>query len=194
LITVVSGLPRSGTSLMMQMIVAGGIPALTDGLRSADENNPKGYFEWEPAKSLKQHPEAIAAGEGKVVKIISALLPLLPDAHQYRVVFMIRPLEEVVASQNKMLQRLGRPVPQTPIGSVISAFEKHLHEIEGWLVKRPPGTVLRVEHGAVLRNPQEEAARISTFLGKCLDVAGMARQVEHSLHREKSGANSFMPG
>ncbi|MGC2196776.1 MAG: hypothetical protein WA628_19030 [Terriglobales bacterium] len=71
-ITVVSGLPRSGTSLMMQMIVAGGIPALTDGLRSADENNPKGYFEWEPAKSLKQHPETIAAAEGKVVKIMSA--------------------------------------------------------------------------------------------------------------------------
>src|SRR5580698_10545287 len=93
MITVVSGLPRSGTSLMMQMIVAGGMPALTDGLRSADENNPKSYFEWEPAKKLKEHPEAIAEGEGNVVKIISALLPLLPDSHQYRVVFMMRPLE-----------------------------------------------------------------------------------------------------
>jgi hypothetical protein len=91
-ITVVSGLPRSGTSLMMEMIVAGGIPPLTDGLRSPDDIHPRGCFEWEPAKSLKQHPEAIGAAEGKVVKIISALLPLLPDSYEYRVVFMIRTL------------------------------------------------------------------------------------------------------
>jgi hypothetical protein len=179
---------------MMQMIVAGGIPALTDGLRSADENNPKGYFEWEPAKSLKQNPEVIAAAEGKVVKIISALLPLLPDAHEYRVVFMIRPLEEVVASQNKMLQRLGKEVPQTPKGSVIAAFEKHLKEIEGWLSRRPPGTVLRVEHGAVLSTPQEQASRISQFLGARLNVESMAQQVERSLHREKVGSASSIPG
>src|SRR5579864_9363376 len=118
MITVVSGLPRSGTSLMMQMIVAGGIPALTDGLRTADENNPKGYFEWEPAKSLKDHPEAIVAGEGKVVKIVSALLKQLPADREYRIVFMQRPLEEVVASQNKMLTRLGREVPAAPTTSV----------------------------------------------------------------------------
>jgi hypothetical protein len=101
---------------MMQMLVAGGLPPLADGLRLADENNPKGYFEWEPAKSLKQSPEAIAAGEGKVVKIISALLQHLPESHQYRVVFMIRPLEEVVSSQNRMLERLGKDVPRTPTG------------------------------------------------------------------------------
>jgi hypothetical protein len=193
-ITVVSGLPRSGTSLMMQMIVAGGIPALTDGLRSADENNPKGYFEWEPAKSLKQHPETIAAAEGKVVKIISALLPLLPDSYEYRVVFMIRPLEEVVASQNKMLQRLGKEVPQTPKASVIAAFEKHLKEIDGWLSKTPNLVVLRVEHSSVLARPQEEANQVSAFLGNRLDVGRMAQQVERSLHREKVGLLSSTPG
>lgn len=91
-ITAVSGRPRSGTSLRMQMIVAGGIPPLTDGLRSPDDINPRGCFEWEPAKSLKQNPQAIGAAEGKVVKIISALLPLLPDSYEYRVVFMIRTL------------------------------------------------------------------------------------------------------
>jgi hypothetical protein len=133
MITVVSGLPRSGTSLMMQMIVTGGIAALTDGLRTADENNPKGYFEWEPAKTLKDHPEAIAAGEGKVVKIVSALLKQLPPQHEYRIVFIWRPLEEVVASQNKMLTRLGREVPATPNAAVFAAFEKHLKDIESWL-------------------------------------------------------------
>lgn len=185
MITVVSGLPRSGTSLMMQMIVAGGMPALTDGLRSADENNPKGYFEWEPAKQLKEHPEAIAEGEGKVVKIISALLPLLPDSHQYRVVFMMRPLEEVIASQNKMLERLGKEVPRTPVASVIAAFQKHLRETDAALVRRPNLTVLKVDHGTLLANSLEEASRIAGFLGEKLRAERMAQQVERSLHRER---------
>ena len=190
MIIVVSGLPRSGTSLMMQMVVAGGIPALSDGLRTADENNPKGYFEWEPAKSLKEHPEKIVAAEGKAVKIISALLPQLPDGHEYRVLFMIRPLEEVVASQNKMLQRLGRELPKTPQGSVIAAFEKHLKQIDGWLAKKANIKVLRVEHAQVLTDPRNEAARISEFLNHSLDIGSMARQVERSLHRERVGSVS----
>jgi len=188
-ITVVSGLPRSGTSLMMQMLVAGGMPALTDGLRAADENNPKGYFEWEPAKALKQHPSAIRAGEGKVVKIISALLPQLPDGYDYRVVFMRRPLEEVVASQNKMLERLGRPVPNTPTSTVIAAFEKHLKEIESWWSRKPNLKVLSVQHSEVLKCPEVEATRIAEFVGSGLNVGSMARQVEQSLYREKVGAS-----
>jgi hypothetical protein len=189
-ITVVSGLPRSGTSLMMQMLVAGGLSALTDGLRSADENNPKGYFEWEPAKSLKQNPEAIAAGEGKVVKIISALLAHLPETHQYRMVFMIRPLEEVVASQNRMLERLGKEVPRTPTGAVVAAFQKHLREVEGWLSNKPYFSLLRVEHAAVLAQPRQESARIAEFVGTPLNVDEMARQVERSLYRERTGSMS----
>ena len=192
MITVVSGLPRSGTSLMMQMLVAGGLPALTDGLRAADENNPKGYFEWEPAKKLKQDPKAIAAGEGKVVKIISALLPQLPDGHEYRVLFMLRPLEEVVASQNKMLERLGRAVPNTPMNSVIAAFEKHLRDIENWLSTKPDLRVLWVQHAEVLKNAEAEAFRIAEFVGHSLDITNMARQVERSLHREKMGSSVAM--
>jgi hypothetical protein len=173
---------------MMQMIVAGGMPALTDGLRSADENNPKGYFEWEPAKRLKEHPEAIAEGEGKVVKIISALLPLLPDSHQYRLVFMMRPLEEVIASQNKMLERLGKEVPRTAPASVMAAFQKHLRETDAVLARRANLAVLKVEHGAVLAKPLEEATRIAGFLGEKLNVERMAHQVERSLHRERGGS------
>src|SRR5438477_2507322 len=175
---------------MMQMLVAGGIPALSDGLRTPDENNPKGYFEWEPAKSLKDHPENIVAAEGKAVKIISALLPQLPDGHEYRVLFMIRPLEEVVASQNKMLQRLGRDVPKTPQRTVIAAFEKHLKEIDGWLAKKSNIKLLRVQHGKLLTDPENEATRISEFLNHALDLGGMARQVERSLHRERAGTVS----
>ncbi len=186
LITVVSGLPRSGTSLMMQMIVAGGMPPLTDGLRTADENNPKGYFEWEPAKALKQNPGAIAAAEGRVVKIISALLPLLPDGHVYRIVFMTRPLDEVIASQNSMLRRMGKEVPNTPQASVAAAFEKHLRETESLLGKRKNVAVLKVEHSRVLAEPTLQASRVAELLGGELDIGRMAAQVERSLHRERS--------
>ena len=170
---------------MMQMIVAGGIPALTDGLRSADENNPKGYFEWEPAKSLRERPDALASGEGKVVKIISALLYQLPSTYEYRILFMVRPLEEVVASQNRMLQRLGKDVPAIPAEKVISAFQKHLNEIESWLLNQPSRRVLRAEHPAVLTRPREESQRIADFLGRPMDIDAMARQVERSLYRER---------
>ena len=172
---------------MMQMIVAGGIPPLTDGLRTADENNPKGYFEWEPAKALKTNPGAIAAGEGKVVKIISALLPQLPAGHEYRIVFMIRPLDEVIASQNSMLRRLGKAVPNTPVAVVRAAFEKHLRETESILAKRRDLAVLKIEHAMILTDPVAQAASVSDFLGGGLNVQSMARQVEQSLHRERSG-------
>lgn len=189
LITVVSGLPRSGTSLMMQMLAAGGLPVLTDGLRPADENNPKGYFEWEPAKALKQNPGAIADAEGKVVKIISALLAHLPATHEYRVLFMMRPLDEVIASQNRMLERMGKPVPRTPSDAVIAAFQKHLKEVEGWLAGKSHLKVMRVNHADVLAQPRESARSIAEFVGAPLSVEPMTAQVERSLYRER--ADSF---
>ena len=188
MISIVSGIPRSGTSLMMQMIAAGGMPVLTDGQRSADENNPRGYLEWEAAKSLARTPEVIAAAEGKVVKIISSLLLSLPAQHEYRVIFMRRPLEEVIASQNKMLQRLGKEVPPAPQGAVIAAFEQHLDKIRTWLAEQSNIAVLYVDYPAVVQDPEGEAARVGAFLGNNLDVAAMARQVEQALHREKSGS------
>jgi len=117
MITVVSGIPRSGTSLMMQMMSAGGMPVLTDGQRSADDNNPRGYFELESVKSLARNQDVLTQADGKVVKVISSLLPSLPKDFEYRVVFMCRPLEEVVSSQNRMLERLGKEVPLTPTGA-----------------------------------------------------------------------------
>jgi hypothetical protein len=188
MITVVSGLPRSGTSLMMQMLVAGGIPALTDGLRSADENNLKGYLEWESAKALPQSPAAIAAAEGKVVKVISALLRSLPGPHEYRVIFMRRPLEEVIVSQNRMLERLGREVAPVPQASVVTAFTNHLQDVKKWLSQQPNMSVLYVDYPSVVQQPAVEAGRIAAFLGQDLNVQAMTSQVEQSLYRERSGA------
>ena len=108
MITIVSGLPRSGTSLMMQMLESGGLPVLCDGERKADTDNPKGYFEWERIKQLPKDPSLIAEAEGKVVKVISQLILSLPADHDYRIVFMQRPLPEVLKSQDKMLRTPGQ--------------------------------------------------------------------------------------
>lgn len=188
MITVVSGIPRSGTSLMMQMLAAGGMPVLTDGLRSADANNPRGYFEMESVKALGRNQDVIAQAEGKVVKVISSLLPSLPRQFDYRVIFMCRPLEEVVSSQNRMLERLGKEVPPTPTVTVIAAFEEHLKKIRSWLAQQTHINVLYVDYPAVLDAPEEQTRRVCAFLGRDLDTAAMIRQIERSLHREKSAS------
>lgn len=188
MITVISGIPRSGTSLMMQMMAAGGMPVLTDGQRPADANNPRGYFELESVKSLARNQDVVGQAEGKVVKVISSLLPSLPKQFDYRVIFMCRPLEEVVSSQNRMLERLGKEVPPTPTTAVIAAFQEHLRKIRSWLSQQPNIAVLYVDYPAVVEAPEEQTAKICAFLGRELDRAAMIRQIERSLHREKSGS------
>ena len=133
MITIVSGLPRSGTSLMMQMLVAGGMQSLSDGERRADPDNPRGYLEWERIKQLPNDPGCIAEGEGKVVKVISRLLLSLPASHEYRVIFMQRPLPEVLASQDQMLRRRGTYKEGADPALITTAFEKHLREVYAWL-------------------------------------------------------------
>src|ERR1700720_4198495 len=130
MITIVSGLPRSGTSLMMQMLVAGGVPPLSDGERAADTDNPRGYLEWERVKQLPNDPNCIAEAEGKVVKIISRLLLAAPSGYDYRVVFMQRPLLEVMASQDQMLRRRGTYKEGADSTLISRAFEKHLREVD----------------------------------------------------------------
>src|SRR5437588_5987682 len=121
MITIVSGLPRSGTSLMMQMLDAGGLPVLSDGERKADTDNPKGYLEWERIKQLPKDPSLIAEAEGKVVKVISQLILSLPSGHEYRIIFMQRPLPEVMASQDEMRRRRGTYDPKVDTTAVVNA-------------------------------------------------------------------------
>jgi hypothetical protein len=173
---------------MMQMMSAGGMPVLTDGQRSADDNNPRGYFELEAVKSLARNQDVLAQAEGKVVKVISSLLPSLPKHLEYRVIFMCRPLEEVVSSQNRMLERLGKEVPPTLTGAVIAAFKEHLRKVRSWLSQQPNIKVLYVDYPAIVQAPEEQVAKICAFLGRELDGAAMIRQIERSLHREKSAS------
>jgi hypothetical protein len=188
LITIVSGLPRSGTSLMMQMLAAGGLPPLTDGLRVSDVNNPRGYLEWERIKQLRDDPACIAEAEGKAVKVISALLRSLPPGHEYRILLMCRPLEEVSASQAQMLKQLGASAQPVQSAALMATFETHLNQVSAWLESRKEIAVCRIEHGALFQSPHREAARIREFLDLSLDIEAMARQVDVSLRRQRAAA------
>ena len=185
MITIVSGLPRSGTSLMMQMLVAGGMTPLSDGERVADADNPRGYLEWERIKTLPNDPGCIAEAEGRVVKVISRLLLPLPSSHDYRVIFMQRPLPEVLASQDEMMRRRGTFKEGANAAAMAAAFEKHLREVYAWLGSKPYGKSIRVAHKDALKEPERVSAEIGEFLGIPLNVQAMAQQVDASLYRNR---------
>ena len=186
MITIVSGLPRSGTSLMMQMLVAGGMPALADGERQADSDNPRGYLEWERIKQLPSDPGCIAEGDGKVVKVISRLLLSLPAGHEYKIVFMQRPLPEVLASQDQMLRRRGNYKEGADSAAISAAFEKHLREVYAWLEEKPYVKAIRVPYHHVLSKPEDVAQQLAEFLAIPLDVEAMIQQVDASLYRNRA--------
>lgn len=185
---VVSGLPRSGTSMLMQMLEAGGVPVMSDGVRLPDVSNPRGYYEVERVKRL--HKEAdkswLAEGTGKAVKVVSFLLEHLPDSHLYQVIFMQRPLSEVFASQNRMLDDLAQDRGNAAEDSLIQSYESHLTCIRTLLASRPWFSPLFVNHRDVLSKPEEEAVRIARFLGRELDTARMAQAVDQQLYRNRS--------
>jgi len=185
MITIVSGLPRSGTSLMMQMLDAGGLPVLSDGERKADTDNPKGYLEWERIKQLPKNPSLIAEAEGKVVKVISQLILSLPAGHEYRVVFMQRPLPEVLKSQEEMLRRRGNVDSNANTSAIEEAFQRHLIEVNQWLAGNANAKVLRAHYHRVLREPKIVAEEIAAFLQVPLNIEAMVRQVDGSLYRNR---------
>jgi hypothetical protein len=184
MITIVSGLPRSGTSLMMQMLVAGGMLPLADGERQADTDNPRGYLEWERIKTLPTDPGCIAEAEGKVVKVISWLLPSLPEGREYRVVFMQRPMPEVLASQDQMLRNRGTYKGTDPI-FIAEKFEKHLRAVYAWLDGKSYVKVLRLPYHEVLNNPADTAKQLAEFLQIALNIDAMIQQVDPSLYRNR---------
>jgi predicted AlkP superfamily phosphohydrolase/phosphomutase/tetratricopeptide (TPR) repeat protein len=185
----VSGLPRSGTSLMMQMLQAGGIAAQTDGLRKADENNSKGYFEWEAIKNIGKEPELLDA-EGvsdKAIKVISMLLPLLPSGHKYKVIFMMRPVSEVAVSQLKMIQRLETEGSNLKLEQLVAELEDHRTKVLGFLESRPQIEVLKIDYLALLDEPLPEIEKINKFVrDDRLDPKAMPSVIDVELHRERS--------
>jgi hypothetical protein len=168
----VSGLPRSGTSLLMNMLAAGGWPIMADNERPADPDNPEGYFEWEGIKQLRQRPDIIREAEGKVVKVISTHLALLPNRHRYRVIFMQRPIEQVVDSQFRMLaRRKGKgdenaQMPEEERQAMIKRLRSHADWTVEHLRVAPNFELLEVDYPALVAKPDEWVKRISVFAGK----------------------------
>lgn len=185
-IIIVSGLPRSGTSLMMQMLDRGGIPVVTDEIRTADTDNPRGYYEFERVKGLERDASWLSDVTGKVVKVISQLLYELPANHRYRVIFMERDLDEVLSSQEKMLERLGKTA--APRAAIERHFTQHLERLREWLAAQPYMEVLYVRYDDVMAQPQEQASRVAAFLAGRPDPAGMVQAVDSSLYRNRTAA------
>jgi len=184
---IVSGLPRSGTSMMMQMLAAGGLPVLTDGERAADENNPRGYLEFEAVKQLGRNADTawLEQAQGKSIKVVAPLLPHLPMNRPYRIIFMERPLNEIVASQKAMLERLDKAGGKLTDRQLASAYLKQMNAVHGILSAHADRIeVLALSYHRALANPAAAATEVNRFLGGGLDEAAMARAIAPELRRE----------
>lgn len=184
-IIVVSGLPRAGTSLMMQMLAAGGIPVLTDGARPPDADNPRGYYEYEPATRIRADASWLANAGGKAVKLVYLLLYDLPRQYAYRVILMQRPLTEVIASQQAMLKRQNRAGTTLADARLEQTFASQLARLDAWLPQQAHISVLRVNHRDLVTNPQPVVQELDRFLGPGLDREAMRHAVDVTLYRQR---------
>jgi len=184
-ITIVSGLPRSGTSVMMGMLEAGGMDVAVDNIREADEDNPKGYYELEKVKDIKSDYSWLDNVQGKVVKMVSMLLYELPSTRDYNIIFMQRDIGEILASQRTMLQRKGNrsDINDEEMGKL---FNRHLEEIENWLAGQKNMRVFYVNYKNVIEDPRNIAQVINHFLNETLNIEKMVETVDRSLYRQRS--------
>ena len=188
-IYVVSGLPRSGTSMMMKMLEAGGLKALTDNIRAADDDNLQGYFEFERVKAMKEGDTAwVGEAQGKVVKVISALLEHLPSTQRYKVIFMEREMMEILASQRKMLERRGKPGNPAEDGKFADLYGRHLEKVKTWLAGQGNMDVLYVRYNEMVKEPLRLADEVARFLGVPMDVKAMGEVPQEQFYRQRTGA------
>lgn len=185
-ITIVSGLPRSGTSMMMKILDAGGLPPLTDSIRTADTDNPQGYYEFERVKQLPKGDTAwVAEAQGKTVKVIAILLPHLPTTHMYRIVFMRRAMPEILASQRKMLIHRGEDPNKISDEELTRLYDKHLQQVNSWISSQPHVQRIDVHYNQLIENPAPEIDRINQFLGGSLDTEKMVAVIDPQLYRQR---------
>ncbi|MFP4344706.1 MAG: sulfotransferase family protein [Anaerolineales bacterium] len=185
-VVVVSGLPRSGTSMMMKMLEAGGLEIVTDQIRKPNEDNPKGYYEFERVKKLPEGDTGwLRDAPGKCVKIISALLLHLPTDYDYQVLFMRRKMEEILASQRKMLVRRGEATESVDDGEMGRMFEKHLAKVYAWMEEQPNLEYINVDYNRMLEEPHLLVERIDGFLDRDLDLERMEAVVDPALYRQR---------
>jgi predicted AlkP superfamily phosphohydrolase/phosphomutase/tetratricopeptide (TPR) repeat protein len=186
IITIVSGLPRSGTSLMMQLLVAAGRQALTDSKRAADQDNPLGYFEFEKAIELAKDTSWLQQARGKVVKIVAQLLPHLPSNEHYHIIFMERDLTEVIASQKTMLARQSRRGAELDEQKLRHTYTSQLNRVHTQLARRPEVRMLTVSYSDLVADPMTQVSALAEFLRAPFDSQAAANAVRPDLHRQKS--------
>jgi hypothetical protein len=184
-ITIVSGLPRSGTSMMMRMLEAGGMAVVVDNMRAPDTDNPYGYYEFEPVKQIKDDASFLDQAHGKALKMVFTLLYDLPQNKTYRVIFMQRNMTEVLRSQRIMLQRQGKHIQPNDDARMGQLFAKHLEEVYAWLARQTLIKVMYVNYDEVLTAPLPNAQRVNKFLGNRLDSQKMAAVVDPTLYRNR---------
>ncbi|NUM48870.1 MAG: sulfotransferase domain-containing protein [Anaerolineales bacterium] len=185
-IYVVSGLPRSGTSMMMKMLEAGGLPPVTDNERTADDDNPKGYYEFERVKKMQEGDIAwVKDAPGKVVKVISYLIRHLPEGYTYKVIFMRRAMEEILASQKKMLINRGEPTDKVTDAELMVLYEKHLEQTFAWMNERPHFSCLQVDYNRLLKEPEPIVKQLGAFLGNQVNMDKMTEVVDPKLYRQR---------
>jgi hypothetical protein len=173
--------------MMMRMLEGGGMPIMTDNIRKADPDNPRGYFEFERAKKIKEDSSWLPDCRGKVVKMISALLYGLPlnDAYTYKVIFMEREMSEILASQKKMLQRRGEKGAGLSDEEMAANFKEHVGKLQNWLMNQGPMDVVYINYNETIADPLENAHRVNDFLGNGLNAGKMAEVVEERLYRQR---------
>lgn len=181
ILVVVSGIPRSGTSLLMQMLKAGGVKILSDHKREADRSNPKGYLELEAVKKLAKDNSCLKGKKGKAVKVISHLLHYLPEGQQYKVIFMNRHINEIIKSQQKMLGKIEKKYPK----ALMRAFDKEAKSIKEWARTHPNIDILELDYRDIIDHPSREVDKIIEFLNAPLKKQQMIDVVDPSLYRSK---------
>lgn len=186
-VVVVSGLPRSGTSMMMEMLEKGGIPPLTDRERTADEDNPRGYYEYERVKKLRDGDTSwLAEAGGKAVKVIAFLLEFLPSNYAYMVIFMRRAMPEVLSSQREMLVRRGEAVGDEEESEMARIFEAHMASVVSWAKRQKNIRFIEVDYNRLLTEPEAQVEALRKFLGNELDAQAMLQVIDPGLYRNRS--------
>ena len=195
-LVVVTGLPRAGTSMLMQMLASGGIPVLTDDVRIADEDNPRGYYEFEPVKKLMSDSRWLRDAKGKAVKIVAPLVPSIPRGIPLRLIVIERDLDEILASQEKMIERRGEKISGTVERRerLKAEYRRTLRRVAKWIGNRADASVLALERSAILQDATGASERIREFLEGGVNVSAMAAAVDPSLHRNRQGVRATKEG
>lgn len=178
---------------MMQILGAAGVPLLCDTARPPDASNPRGYFELEAVKRTRRDASWLERAPGHAVKVIHALLADLPRDRSYRVIWMERPIAEVVESQNAMLARLGRASDDLPAAELERVFAAQSARARALLEEADCFRWTRVSYPTLVRDPLPSLDALRRFLDLGAPLEALATQVVPDLHRTR-GAAAHVPG